>query len=231
MSNQNGEPFADLIAAQAEMKNAVLNRTNPHFKSKYADLTSVREATLPALTKYGLGILQKPTMIDGRFVLISRLIHKSGVVLEECEYPLSVNGKPQAIGSEITYARRYTWAALCGISADEDDDANAAQDAPRREQKIVGQESSQTLTGPHKSKTALQQAVRAIVHDLEAMTDVTELDGLLLDNAETIAQIEAEHPDWWDRPLSVNNDFEGLKQRIERIRARCLDDVFPGDRP
>ena len=132
------EAFAALVAAQGEMDNAALNRTNPHFKAKYADLTSVREATMPALTKHGLGILQKPTMKDGQFVLISRLVHKSGVVIEECEYPLTTGGKPQQVGSEITYARRYTWAALCGISADEDDDANAAQDAPKRDGWVKG---------------------------------------------------------------------------------------------
>src|SRR5690606_4410862 len=109
------EAFAALVAAQAEMKNAHLNKTNPHFKSRYADLSSVRDATIPAQTKHGLGIIQKPTLKEGRFGLIARLVHKSGVVIEECEYPLNADGKPQQVGSEITYARRYTWAALCGI--------------------------------------------------------------------------------------------------------------------
>lgn len=139
------EAFAALVAAQAEMKNAHLNKTNPHFKSKYADLSSVREATMPALAKHGLGILQKPTLKDGRFVLVSRLIHKSGVVVDECEYPLTVEGKPQQVGSEITYARRYTWAALCGISADEDDDANAAQEAPRQDSGKVNAEQAKAI--------------------------------------------------------------------------------------
>lgn len=116
--------YADFVAAHAEMKNAVLNKINPHFKSKYADLTAVREATTPALKKYGLAIIQYPTLNGEQFVLISRLIHRSGYVINESFFPLASNGTPQQVGSQITYARRYTWASLCGIAADEDDDAN-----------------------------------------------------------------------------------------------------------
>jgi len=125
--------YKDFIDAQAEMKNAVMKGFNPHFKSKYADLTAVREATLPALKKYNLGIIQVPTMVGERFVLVSRLIHASGEVLQDSRYPLPIDGKPQEIGSAITYARRYTWAALCGISSDEDDDANVAQKAAEKQ--------------------------------------------------------------------------------------------------
>jgi len=127
------EAYADFIKAQAAMKNAKMNNINPHFKSKYADLVAVREATLSALEKNNLGIIQVPTMKDGRFVLVSKLVHSSGVVLEESFYPLPVDGKPQEIGSAITYARRYTWASLCGIASDEDDDANVAQASAQKQ--------------------------------------------------------------------------------------------------
>ena len=96
-----------LAAAQAEMPNAVLNKVNPHFKSQYADLTSIREATLPALTKNGLCIVQVPTITAAGFVLLSRLIHKSGEWIE-ADYPID-GATPQARGSGLTYARRYSW--------------------------------------------------------------------------------------------------------------------------
>lgn len=217
------EAYADFVAAQAEMENATFNRVNPHFKSKYADLSAVREATMPALTKHGLAIIQMPTLKDGRLVLISRLIHKSGQVVAECEYPLTTDGKPQQVGSEITYARRYTWAALCGIASDEDDDANIAQSAP---QKIpdaaphVKKENGKYtgLTGPD-TKTALAAKLRAISHDLEGITDPAELDGFLADHNDAIEQVRRDFPGWWDKEKSPENDFEGLKQRIERKRA------------
>lgn len=122
--------LADALAkAQAEMKNAPLNKVNPHFKSKYADLAAIRDACMPALCKHGLSVTQVTGMVEGQFVLRTRLMHSSGEWVESV-YPLPLDiGKPQAMGSAITYARRYCLAALAGLSAEEDDDANAAQGA------------------------------------------------------------------------------------------------------
>lgn len=116
-----------LSAAQGEMENAPLNKENPHFRSKYADMAAVRDAVMPALRKHKLAIVQG-TEIDGdRLTLRTRLLHESGQWIESA-YPLPMNtDKPQALGSALTYARRYSLAAICGITADEDDDANTAQ--------------------------------------------------------------------------------------------------------
>jgi hypothetical protein len=116
-----------LAQAQAEMKNAPLNKTNPHFKSKYADLAAVRDATVPALAKHGLALTQLTGFRENSLALYTRLSHADGEWIE-AEYPLAA-GTPQQMGSAMTYARRYCWAAICGIAADEDDDANAAGDA------------------------------------------------------------------------------------------------------
>lgn len=122
-----------LVKAQSKMQNAAMNKTNPHFKSKFADLAAVREATLPALNENGLSILQTTHQDigpDGQFLFYLRttLLHSSGEKIEGV-YPLPRNlDKPQALGSALTYARRYSWAAMCGIASDEDDDANEAQD-------------------------------------------------------------------------------------------------------
>jgi hypothetical protein len=115
-----------LSKAQAEMKNAVLNKTNPHFRSKYADLAAVRDATLPALNKYGLALTQCMIIRDTALILRTVLSHASGETMTS-EYPLpNVPDKPQIMGSAQTYARRYCWAAMCGIAAEEDDDGEAA---------------------------------------------------------------------------------------------------------
>lgn len=120
--------LADALAkAQGEMKNAPLNKTNPHFKSKYADLAAIRDATIPALSKHGLSIVQYTKLREGALVLFTRLQHTSGEFIEG-EYPIPNNpDKPQVMGSAQTYAKRYSWAAMCGIAADEDDDGNGAQ--------------------------------------------------------------------------------------------------------
>lgn len=115
-----------LAAAQAAMTNAPLNKVNPHYKNKYADLAAIRDATLPVLNKHGLALIQTTEISDAGAVLVTRLAHKSGQWIEGV-YPLPLQAdKPQIMGSALTYARRYAWAAICGITADEDDDAETA---------------------------------------------------------------------------------------------------------
>jgi hypothetical protein len=121
-SEQISELAAALAAAQGMMENAIMNRTNPHFKTKYADLAAVLNAARKPLSANGLAIVQ--TIGDG--VLHTRLLHTSGQWIAS-EHPLPMSGKPQEIGSALTYARRYSLSALIGIAADEDDDANAAR--------------------------------------------------------------------------------------------------------
>lgn len=116
-----------LAAAQSEMDNAALNKTNPHFKSKYADLAGVRAATLPILTKHGFAVIQTITVIDGAMYLCTELAHKSGESRSSL-YPIA-SGTPQQQGSAITYARRYSWSAMTGIASEEDDDGNAGSGA------------------------------------------------------------------------------------------------------
>jgi hypothetical protein len=125
------ELMTALAAAQAEMSNAAYNQQNPHFKSKYADLASIRDATIPALTKHGLSIHQvMQNNSSGNMVLATRLGHASGSWIESL-YPIPYSDKPHIMGSAITYARRYSWAAICGIAAEEDEDGNAANDAAK----------------------------------------------------------------------------------------------------
>jgi hypothetical protein len=131
------ELMTSLAAAQAEMSNAAYNQQNPHFKSKYADLASIRDATIPALTKHGLSIHQvMQNNSSGNMVLATRLGHASGSWIESL-YPIPYSDKPHIMGSAITYARRYSWAAICGIAAEEDEDGNAATDAAKNGTKAV----------------------------------------------------------------------------------------------
>ncbi len=116
-----------MAKAQAECQNVVMNKTNPHFRSRYADLAAVRDAIYPIFTKHGLSIVQAPTT-DGfsGFSLETRIMHESGdELIFNFPLPADVN-KMQAVGSAISYARRYTLSALAGIASEEDDDGNAA---------------------------------------------------------------------------------------------------------
>lgn len=114
-----------LAAAQGEMRNATLNRVNPHFKNRYADLAAIRDAVVPTLAKHGIAVVQATATDEQGFRLVTRLTHESGQWLEG-SYPLAIQQNAQAMGSQLTYARRYALSAITGISADEDDDAESA---------------------------------------------------------------------------------------------------------
>jgi hypothetical protein len=125
MSATIGKLAEALAKAQAEMEGAAKDSTNPHFRSKYADLASVRDACRP-LAKYGIAHLQ-PTRADGPHVTVTTvLIHASGEWISEDLTLTAGQNTPQAVGSAITYGRRYGLAAMVGI-APEDDDGEAAE--------------------------------------------------------------------------------------------------------
>ena len=122
-----------LSQAQGEISTVAFNKTNPHFKSRYADLSSIRDACKAPLSKHGLAILQSPGFCDGRVSLLTRIAHKSGQWVESELTFRPRDDTPQSIGSCITYGRRYAIISLLAIVADEDDDANGAQiDDPKK---------------------------------------------------------------------------------------------------
>lgn len=133
------ELAAALAKAQGEMNHAGKSADNPYFKSKYADLPAVIDASRPALAKNGLSVVQM-TDIDelGNMVLVTQLSHSSGQWVRSW-YPVRpVKSDPQGFGSALTYSRRYAYSALAGVAAvGEDDDGNAASgnvDSPKKKE-------------------------------------------------------------------------------------------------
>lgn len=128
-SPEIGEIAAALAAAQAELPAALKKSVNPHLKNKYADINSIYEAIRDVLPKHGLAVIQTMLPTDGSKAHVrTMLAHKSGQWLAgECVMPLDRQGGAQGMGSAITYARRYSLAAIVGVVADEDDDGNGAQ--------------------------------------------------------------------------------------------------------
>jgi len=118
-----------LAKAQSEMPTAGLRSENPYFKSSYADLAEIVRVSRPYLTKNGLSVTQQIlTNDDGGTVLHTILMHSSGQWIETCMRVLPPKNDIQTLGSYITYLRRYTYAALVGVvAADEDDDGEKAQ--------------------------------------------------------------------------------------------------------
>ena len=104
----------------------------------YADLASVSAALLPLLGGLGLSFTARPTLAtNDKFVLMYKLMHAPSGEFEIGAYPLPSSGTPQAIGSAITYARRYCLLAMTGAAPDEDDDdAQAAEQAARNQRNM-----------------------------------------------------------------------------------------------
>ena len=128
-SEQLNELGAALAKAQVQIKSALKDSVNPHFKSRYADLTAIVEASRAALTSNGIALLQLP-MCDpenGRVIVSTMLLHSSGQWIRSAASALPRDLSPQSVGSAITYLRRYGLAAMAGVVSEEDDDAQAAQ--------------------------------------------------------------------------------------------------------
>ena len=115
-----------LAKAQAEMSFAAKDSKNPHFNSKYADLSSVWDAIREPLTKNGLSVVQTIEIMENRNVLVSILMHLSGQFIKSYLPIKTDKDTCQGWGSGITYARRYSLAALVGCVQD-DDDGNGAE--------------------------------------------------------------------------------------------------------
>ena len=115
-----------LVKAQRGFAPALKTSTNPHFRSKYVDLAGCVEAVVDSLNAAGIALVQR-TSEDATGVTVETVfVHESGEMMEcgKLHVP-AAKQDPQGYGSALTYARRYSLMAACGI-APEDDDGNAA---------------------------------------------------------------------------------------------------------
>ena len=116
-----------LAKAQLQIEPASKNATNPHFRSHYADLASIWDACRGPLNTNGLSIVQFPCDGDvGRIGLCTMIVHSSGEWMSETITVKALKEDPQFLGGVLTYLRRYSLAAVVGVTATEDDDGNAA---------------------------------------------------------------------------------------------------------
>lgn len=125
---------AALVKAQKEFGPALKSSTNPHFRSRYADLAACVEAVVDALNNNGIALTQRLSPCNDGVIVETVFVHESGEIINcgQLHVPASKQD-PQGYGSALTYARRYSLMAACGI-APEDDDGNAGS---RRQSKTL----------------------------------------------------------------------------------------------
>ena len=114
------------VKAQRAFGPALKTSTNPHFRSKYADLSNCIEAVIDALNANGIGLMQRTYESKDGVMVETIFVHESGEVME-CGllHVPAAKQDPQGYGSALTYARRYSLLAATGL-APEDDDGNSA---------------------------------------------------------------------------------------------------------
>lgn len=115
-----------LVKAKKAFSPALKDKTNPAFRSKYADLGACLEAVNDALLENGIALYQETSEDNMGVTVETVLLHESGESLRSGKLHVpAMKQDPQGYGSALTYARRYSLMAACGI-APEDDDGNAA---------------------------------------------------------------------------------------------------------
>lgn len=176
------------VKAKKAFAPALKTSINPHFKSKYADLSACIEAVDSSFLDNGIAMYQETFEDQSGVTIETVLLHESGEVLRcgKLHVPASKQD-PQGYGSALSYARRYSLMAACGI-APEDDDGNAAigkgreakvstnvQTIPKPEGKMLEEEIQKHIAAMSKATTAGALETRATAA-LEAATDVRDRD-------------------------------------------------------
>lgn len=158
-----GQLAAALAKAQGEIRNASKDTVNQHLRTRYADLASTWDACRAPLAKNELAIIQRITNVHEGVLITTMLVHSSGeFVRDRLTIPvaqqISKDGNKQpithAMGSAITYGRRYALSAMVGVAAGDDDDDGGAS---AREPHYQGRQE----TGGNARTEAVKQQVRA----------------------------------------------------------------------
>lgn len=160
-----------LWSAQLEAPSIPKTGENSAFggKTRHVELDTLLGLVVPVLNRAGLVLIQHPTIMDGQPALRTRFIHaESGEVEESTMLLLLSKQDPQGQGSAITYARRYSLMAALGLSADGDDDGNAA--SRRREEP----EPRASRAEPVMASEAEVQEIRDLAHAAGYTEEMTE---------------------------------------------------------
>jgi hypothetical protein len=208
---------AAMAQAQAKMENATLNKTNPHFRSRYADLAAIRDAVIPPLTEHGIAVWQVVGTTDnGLPCLHTTLAHNSGEFVRSTYVLPSQVKNQQEFGSALTYARRYSLAALCGVSAEEDDDGNAdAEGAKDRPAQTQPAKQAKPNGGGDGQKYDLVNADGAVIHSFARSREgAAEAVAALEQYAENDMAIVAANQAFLEKCTKVNGDIGNRGRRL-----------------
>jgi hypothetical protein len=179
---------SDMVAAFTEIEAVTKAANNPHFKSKYADLTSVIEAIRPVLARHNLCFTQQPAPCEDGVSVETVLHHASGDKLSLGTLFVPANKKDaQGFGSALTYARRYALVTAFGVPTEDDDGNAASRSAPRQTTATNGNGAVKPITDDQRDiiQTLAPAAGKTIqgicaAYRVPALTSLTEAQAVKL---------------------------------------------------
>jgi len=201
-------------AADILLRNVRKGSANPFFNSEYADLDAITRMIRPIYGEHGMALVQAPWLLDGKHVLITTLAHESGQWIRSV-MPIDAmpdkNGvvTPQATGSAITYAKRYSLAAMANLAqTDEDDDGEAAMAREPAPPAVVVDDIADTLglPPPDTSFDYMEKSLNAV-----SDSDNDGLKGWFRDNEDALHQLEE----------SNEAAFEQLRKRYKEKKGKA----------
>ena len=120
-----------LVKAQKGFGPALKTSTNPAFRSKYASLENCIEAVIDSLNDNGIMLMQPTHLCEDGVIIETLFLHESGEQLSAGKLHVpATKHDAQGYGSALSYARRYSLLAACGIATEDDDGNNASKPRP-----------------------------------------------------------------------------------------------------
>jgi hypothetical protein len=152
-----------LVKAQKEFGPALKSSSNPHFKSRYADLAACVEAVIDALNANGIMLMQQNSECGDGVIVETVFIHESGETLSSGKLHVpAAKHDPQGYGSALTYARRYSLMAACGIAPEDDDGNHAVRGTNNEDQAFESQYLDSLRNAAMEGMASLEAAFKAI---------------------------------------------------------------------
>lgn len=188
--------------------------------SDYAEWSDVSKAITPVLSRFGFSLSFKPDEVGGKVAVCATLRHKDGHT-DSATLPLPTDtsgakNAVQAVGSTLTYGKRYSAILLLNIRIEGDDD-DGASSGPK-----ISHEGPRDMPfpqGPAKNKTDLKAQGREVWGKIEAVKNRAELEAILEDEGSLLFQIREALPSWWHGGRRQDGaNFEGLGSIITRIQ-------------
>lgn len=187
--------------------------------SEYAEWADISKAISPILSSYGFSLSFKPSVVEGKTAVTAILRHKSGFK-DEATLPLPTDtsgakNAVQAVGSTLTYAKRYAAVLILNIRVDSEDDDGVAT-GPK-----IQHEAPRDMPfpqGPARNKSDLKTKGREAWREVEAVSSLSDLEDKLDKHASLFEQLRQALPSWWTGGERDGNSFEGLEAVIARIQ-------------